>query len=295
MEDFDGRQNPRSRRRKPDHATARFPQAALRDCQRNRDQQSDNTGQAFIERISKRVRLKTPLDEQFRDYAKSRLTDGIFRELRKTILEGPPETPVLPEIQDLYLADAELPSRTGRLVEANWKRYPYLATSLELVKKGTYSALTRSLVLQAVTPREEQVAFAEYDPAHNPLKISDAQAVVLLFCLVDNDAEVAFPFFQGILALPERSFNERVAGDLLPDILTRIVKEHGKRNITIEERDRLTLLAKTADSIECWKGKAYTGGGARQETVRLVLNHTATWGSSQNRTGTVMSMPHRTL
>lgn len=228
-------------------------------------------GKRLIERVSKRIRLTTPADGQVRDYAKARLTDGIFRETRKAILEGPPGTPVSLEIQDLYLADAELPSRTGRLVEANWRRYPYFGTSLELVKKGTYSALTRSLVLLAVTPPEERVAFADYDSRHNPLRISEAQASVLLFCLIDNDAEVVLPFFQSILALPGPAFDERAAGDLLPEILRQIVKEHGRRSVTADERDRLALLTKTANSIERWKGKAYTGGGARQEmaTARL--------------------------
>ena len=55
------------------------------------------------------------------------------------------------------------------------------------------------------------------------------------------------------------------------DILRQVVKEHSKQSVTAEERDRLTLLTKTANSIEQWKGKAYTGGGARQEmaTSRL--------------------------
>ena len=228
-------------------------------------------GKRLIERVATRVRITTPVDEQTRDYAKARLTDRIFHDLRKTILEGPPGVAVSLEVQDLYLADGTLPSRTGRLVEANWRRYPYLGTLLELIKKGTYSALTRSLVLLAVTPREEQLAFAEYNRQHNPLRISDAQALVLLFCLIDNDADVLCPFLHGILASPENPFDERVAGDLLPDILRQIVKEHSKRSLTAEERSRLALLTKTATSIEQWKGKAYTGGGARQEMVTVRL------------------------
>lgn len=228
-------------------------------------------GKRFIERVTKRVPLTTPLDAETRSYVENRLTDRIFHELRKTVLSGPEGSRVSLEIQDLYLADRSLPSRTGRLVEANWRRYPYLGTSLDLVKKGTYSSLTRSLVFLAVTPAEELCAFNELNRQHNPFRICEAQAAVLLFCLIDNDAEVVLPLFRALLSLSEPTFDERIAGDLLPDILRQVDKTHRNRAISAEERDRLALLAKTAASIEKWKGKAYTGGGAREESIRVRL------------------------
>ena len=254
-----------------------------------------NLGKRFMERVSKRVRQTTPVDEQVRDYARSRMTDGIFRELRKTILEGPPGMPVPLEVQDLYLADPLLPSNTGRLVEANWRRYPYLGTSLELVRKGTYSALTRSLVLLAVTPKEELRAFPEYDRRHNPMRISDAQAIVLLFCLLDNDAEVVFPLFRRILDLDAESFDERVAGEFLPEIFRQVAREHENRSLTVEERERLASLTKTATSIEQWKGKPYSGGGAGKSRRGCGLNHSATLDSSANLTANDTNTGKRTL
>lgn len=228
-------------------------------------------GKRFIERVTKRVRLSPPFDEHIQDYVRNRLTDRAYRNLRQAILEPNDSKPVSLEIQDIYLANSSLPSRTGKLVEANWRRYPYLGTSLELIRKGTYSALTRSLVLLAVTPKEEINAFQELDREHNPLKLSDAQALVLLYCLLDNDAEVIFPLFKSIISLPQKTFDERVAGELLPDILRQIVRTYSNRGITVEERDRLTLISKTANSIDDWKGKSYTGGGAREETIRVRL------------------------
>ena len=145
------------------------------------------------------------LDEYFpmqphelQSYVRHRLTDGAYRDLRKAVLEVG-DVPVSMEIQDLYLADESLPSRTGKLVEANRRRYPYLGTSIGLVKKGTYSALTRSFVLLALTPEEELDAFKEFDPDHNPFHISEPQAIVLLYSLIDNDAEVLFPLFGELL------------------------------------------------------------------------------------------------
>lgn len=128
-------------------------------------------GNRLIERITKRVRLPLPVDEHLRDYVKSRLTDGIYRDLRKAVLEGTNNGEVSLEMQDVYLSDSSLPSRTGKLVAANWRMFPSLGTSLDLIKKGTYSALTRSLLLLHVTPKEERAAFSELDVEHNPLKV----------------------------------------------------------------------------------------------------------------------------
>lgn len=231
----------------------------------------ETLGKRLIERVTKRVRLSPPFDAQTREYVKNRLTDRLYHDLRKAVLQSANGAAVHMEIQDVYLADAALPSRTGKLVEANWRRFPYMGTSLELVKKGTYSPLTRSLVLLALTPVAELRAFQEPDRAHNPFRISDAQAAVLLYSLVDNDAEVLRPFFAALLALAKPTFDEREAGNLLPDIFRQIEKEHRNRAITAEERSRLALLMKTAASIDKWKQKAYTGGGARQETVTVRL------------------------
>ena len=230
----------------------------------------ESLGKRLIDRVTKRIKVSPPFNENTQSYVKSRLTDRSYREVRKTVLEKA-DVPVSMEIQDLYLADASLPSRTGKLVEANWRRYPYFGTSLELVKKGTYSAMTRSIVLLAVTPQEEIAAFREFDPNHNPMQISDAQAVILLFCMLDNDAEVAFPLLDKLLASPGVSFDEKTAGNLLPDILDDVVKTHRGQGLTPEERDRLRLLTKTAANIAKWKNKAYTGGSALQETITVRL------------------------
>jgi len=228
-------------------------------------------GKKLIERAAKRVRVLPPFDEHLRSYVKKRLTDRIYNELRKAIATDQGESPISLEIQDLYLSDSALPSRTGKLVEADWRRYPYLGTALELIKKGTYSALTRSLVLLAVTPSEELLAFNSFDQVNNPFRISDKQACILLYCLIDNDADVLCPFIEGLLIQTDGTFDERQAGDQLPAIFRKIISKYNKKSITASERDRLALLAKSAGNVEKWKGKSYTGGGAREGAVRVRL------------------------
>lgn len=226
-------------------------------------------GRRLIGRVTHQVRLVPPFDVDLQDYAKTRLTDGAYKNLRKKIMEnaGPADV----ELQDVYLADRSLPSSTGKLVEANWRRYPYFGTSLELVKKGTYSALTRSLVLLAVTPREELAAFMEIDNQHNPMRISDRQAAVLLYCLLDNDGEVFLPLLRALVAMGEGVFDERMAGDMLPEILRAVTANHAKRSLPAAERERLSMLSKIAVNVAKWRGKPYTGSGAREEAIRVRL------------------------
>jgi len=228
----------------------------------------ETLGKRFIARVTQRVKVTPPYDDDLKEYARTRLTDGAYRELRKKIMAD--AGPANVEIQDAYLADNSLPSSTGKLVQANWCVYPYFATSLEIVKKGTYSGLTRSLVLLAVTPKEELAAFGNLDKHNNPLRISECQAVVLLYCLLDNDALVALPLLRKLVRSGER-FDERFAGDMLPEILRDVVAGHAKRSLPAEERDRLSMLGKIATNIAKWKGKTYTGSGARLETIRVRL------------------------
>ena len=226
-------------------------------------------GKKLIARVTHRIRMSPPFDADLQEYAKTRLIDGACRDLRKTIMEN--GEPANVEIQDAYLADHSLPSSTGRLTESDWKRFPYFGTSIEFIKKGTYSPLTRSLVLLAVTPKEELAAFGELDRRYNPMRISDSQAAVLLYCLLDNDAEVTLPVLRGVLAQGEEVCGERQIGDLLPDILREVVSAHKGRSLPAADRERLSMLKKTAASVERWKDKPYTGGGAREKTIKVRL------------------------
>jgi hypothetical protein len=122
-------------------------------------------------------------------------------------------------------------------------------------------------VLLAVTPREELAAFGNLDKQNNPLRISECQAAVLLYCLLDNDAAVALPLLRALVQSGER-FDERFAGDMLPDILKEVVASHAKRSLPAEERERLRCSARLRLTLRSGKGKAYTGRGlAVQGTV----------------------------
>ena len=232
----------------------------------------DTVGKQLVQTLLKRVRLAPPYSESLREYVRVRLTDRVYHDLRKAVLNGAASPgAVSVEIQDLYLSEFALPSNTGKLVEADWRFYPYLATSLDLIKLGTYSILTRTLVLLALTPKEEIAAFNSFDEKHNPLRISPEQAAVLLYCFIDNDAEIIYRLFHTLLDLKDGSFDERTAGDFLPQIIRESANSFRNASLPVEDRERLGVLEKVAGSIAEWKGKPYTGSGAREQFVRVRL------------------------
>jgi hypothetical protein len=228
-------------------------------------------GGQLIAMVSTRLRIEPPYAQALRDYVNFRLFDRIYSDLRKSALSKTP-APIALESQDIYLADERVPSSTGKLVEKNWKTYPPLATSIDLIKLGTYSALTRAQVLLALTPKAEIVAFEKLDPGNNPFLLNSEQAALLLYCMVDNDAEVIHPLFARTLELANPTFDERIAGDELPAILRAAIKSSERAALSHEARERLSQLAKIMANIEAWKGKPAThGSGAREESVRSRL------------------------
>lgn len=232
----------------------------------------DTVGKQFVQTLLKRVRLTPPYSESLREYVRLRLTDRVYHDLRKAVLNSTATANAVSlEMQDLYLADSTLASTTGKLVDADWRRYPYLATALDFVKLGTYSIMTRALVLLAVTPKEEIAAFDTYDEIHNPLRISPEQASVLLYCFIDNDAEIIYRLFHTLIDLKDNSFDERTAGDFLPQIIRESANSFRNASLPVEDRERLGMLEKVAGSIADWKGKPYTGSGSREEFIRVRL------------------------
>ena len=146
-----------------------------------------------------------------------------------------------------------------------------MGVAVGLIRAGTYSPNTRAVSLLHFTPDAELNAFLDYDADTNPLRIGRAQALLLLYALLENDGEVVAPLFQRLVTETDDGFSDREAGDLLPEIYRAFIKRHSVRLLSAEERDRLEVLSKVADNIEKWRGRSYTGGGARENTVRVRL------------------------
>jgi hypothetical protein len=224
----------------------------------------------LVNAVMKRVRLAPPYETHLRDYVQHRLRDATYANIRHAIISDPP-TEAAVELQDLYLSDPRIPSTTGKLNDGSREKYPYLATALELIKPGTWSAMTRSLTLLALVTREELDAFDEFSPKYNPLLLSREQAALLLYCLVDNDAEILFRLFEQLAQTPNGLFDERTAGDMLPDIIRKTVTAFSKSSLPIEDRERLAHLEKVAGTIERYRNRNYSGTTAREVSIRVRL------------------------
>jgi len=219
--------------------------------------------------------IRVPLTPARAEYIQRRLLDNTYRALKSQVTawrnNGHPETIVPMEIQDVYLSAPAMPSRTGKLVAEDWRKYPTLGVHIGLIRWGTWSPLVRGVALLKLTPSEELAAFQDYRPAANPFVISRQQAMLLLYCLLENDGDVLKRLIPSLKACQGQAFNDRQAGDLLPDIFREIALYLRNRILPIEERNRLELLLKIAESIARQKNLPYSGGGAREEAIKVRL------------------------
>jgi len=228
----------------------------------------DNLGTDLIQTVARKQRVR--LTDERASYIQRRLYDRAYDATKKQAAlwhEGEERT-VAMELQDLYLADTTLPSQTGKLVREDWRKYPRLGVALGLIRAGTYSPNTRALSLLHLTPEREIQAFLHYLPEANPFRLTQAQGLLLLYALLENDGEVIAPLLSQLAGLAADGFSDRQAGDRLPQIYRDLIKRHRSRGLSAEERDRLQVLSKAADSIEKWRERRYTGGGANVETSR---------------------------
>jgi len=219
-------------------------------------------------------KVKVDLNQERAEYIKVRLFDRVYKALKEQVnaWEKDPNSPlsyITLELQDLYLADPTMPSQVGKLTKDDWKKYPSFGTNIGLIREGTYSVNTRALSLLHLTPDSEQKAFLEYLPEHNPLKISLKQRFLFLFSLTETDGEVIIPLFSQMRESGQLNFSDRAAGNFLPEIYTTIIARHRTRSLSIELRERLEVLEKSAQSIiVARKSDKYEGGSAREEAIR---------------------------
>lgn len=226
-------------------------------------------GGQLVEATMRRIRIEPPFSRALADYVQYRLTGGLYAGVREAVLSQKP-TATSVELQDLYLCDPKVPSNTGKLNDSSREKYPYFGTALDLIKSGTWSLMTRGLLLLHLTPKEELASFETYQPAWNPLLLTREQSALLLFCFVDNDSEILFPLFQKLTEF-SKTFDEREAGDLLPTIIRSAVSTLNKGSLSFEERSRLAHLSKVANTIEQYRGRSDAGTTAREVACRVRL------------------------
>jgi len=228
-------------------------------------------GKELINGVSRKVSVI--LTPQLQEYVRIALTDDIYKNVRaalsKPLDENSDRQVVQVEVQDVYLANSVIQSRRGKLVKEDWRKYPYLAIDLGLVRKGTYSLLVRGQSFLSLVSEEERKAFGKQEFSNtdvNPFQLSSEQKLLLLFSFSEKDGDVLSRLYSTLLPLSD-PFTDRQAGDYLPEIYRSIAKESRKKARSGDDLLRFQKLLDAADKIEAWKGKPYSGKGARELAI----------------------------
>lgn len=113
------------------------------------------------------------------------------------------------QLQDLYLSDPRLPSKSGAITGDPTKDYrhtvyvevPPWAIGLGLLRNRNYTQTDRGRILGHL---DDTVAtcLASFCADTNPFILTTAERFFFLFCLLDSDGDILFRLFQ-------RSFHER--------------------------------------------------------------------------------------
>jgi len=167
------------------------------------------------------------------------------------------------ELQDLYLANSELPSRCGKLINDDWNKYPYLALNLGLLRKGTYSLLVRGQSFLSLVSDSEKTVFGRpgsipFNEGLNPLQLTAPQKLILCFSLIEGDGDVLKWLYEKLLPLSE-PITDRETGGYLPEIYRAIIKKYRTKARSGDDLLRIQRLLDTADKIERWTKAKPTG------------------------------------
>jgi hypothetical protein len=202
----------------------------------------ENLGHDLIEKITRSVSIVA--DSNIVEYVSTRHIKGY-----KGVEEG---AKLDLELQHLYLADSQMPSSTGHLLERDAIRYPRLTTGLGILREGTYSPNVRAFSLLHFTPQEELESFSKYNPTANPLRISIGQALILAYSLLSADGEALAPLYYQLQTETKTHFSETEAAEYIPDVYDAVVARNRRRLLAAADKSRLENLTNTAESVRSW-------------------------------------------
>ena len=222
-------------------------------------------GKGLIASVSQKVSVI--LTPQVQEYIRSALTDSIYKNIRtnasKHIEDTSDKLQVQIELQDFYLANADLPSRRGKLINDDWNKYPYLALNLGLLRKGTYSLLVRGQAFLSLVKDDERKAFiisgsSFSNEGSNPFQLTMLQRLLLLFSFIEGDGDVLKLLYENLFSLSE-AITDREAGGYLPEIYRSIVRKYRTKARSGDDLLRIQRLLDTTDKIERWTKTKPTG------------------------------------
>jgi len=108
-------------------------------------------------------------------------------------------------------------------------------------------------------------AFSKFDSECNPLRLTDSQKILFLYCLYNKDLDVLPQLTTRLLAI-QSPFTDGEAGDLLPTIFDDVVNRYKTVAVAGDQVARLRQLSITARAIEQRRGGRF-GKTVREQTI----------------------------
>ena len=148
------------------------------------------------------------------------------------------------ELQDLYLSDPQLPSRTGAITgdigAAGYRHTVYVempawATRLGLLRDHNYTLTDRGRVMQLCDDHAHE-KFSKIDEA-NPFLLNDGEKLVSLYCLLAVDGDFLVELYR--ILLDKGKFTRGEAGEIAEPALSALkerTSKHSEHSLRLEQR-----------------------------------------------------------
>ncbi len=177
------------------------------------------------------------------------------------------------QVQDVWLADPELPSATGALTPENATETPQLAASLRLLRDGNFTRTDRARALIVATGQERVDALKSSEAVKNPLVLSPGAQLLLLNALLEADGDFLKSLWRVAPPVPNLAFTRPEFTQRLPAACADLISSGRARARTGADQQLLRRLSEweAAVSQERKSGSEWGGGRPPDQMATLRL------------------------
>ena len=157
------------------------------------------------------------------------------------------------ELQDLYLSDPRLPSRSGALtgrlrpvdyLHTEYVEIPTWANMLLLLRRGNFTLTDRGKVLLALQP-DGKINYSLANMETNPFLLVPAEKYFFLYCILETDGDLIRRLYARLAALDSTFGNKEVSRELSESL------KDLQRELTGRARSEASRILRAAEaSIE---------------------------------------------
>jgi hypothetical protein len=205
----------------------------------SRGQTLESLTRAFFSSLTKSVAVPPAYRSAFEQYAQQ-------QQLHRRYPKDKGETTA--ELQDIYLADPELPSHSGAITgdvdrsgyrHAVYVEIPAWACRLRLLRDENYTLTDRGRVL-LLSGHDPSIKDSLFSPGKNPLLLNAPERYVALFSFLDSDGDFIAVLYR--LLLEQSNFSRGDAGEAAVSAL-EIIRTSRLRNVSsgILQQTRLKI------------------------------------------------------